>query len=70
MMHEERDLFDLSTEIRCVAMTITGLGNQLNHNKSDTLSQDAMKEALCGVQIHLERIAEDLDHLEKTRKED
>ena len=55
-MHEERGLFELSTEIGCVAMVISGLGNQLDTN-SDRLTPDAMKEALYCIKVHLERIA-------------
>ena len=65
-MQEIRDLFDLSAEIKGVATTITGLGNQLNDN-TDRLSPDAMKEALYSIKVHLERIAEDLERLEATK---
>ena len=61
---EKRDLFDLATEIRGVAMTISGLGNQLDTN-SDRLTPDAMKEALYGLRVHLERIAEDLETIKE-----
>lgn len=67
MMNEERDLFDLSAEIKGVAMVISGLGNQLDTN-SDRLTPDAMKEALYGVKIHLERIAEDLGRLDTIKE--
>lgn len=67
MMNEKRDLFDLSTEIRGVAMTITGLGNQLDTN-SDSLTAVAMKEALLGVCVHLERISEDLERLDTIKE--
>ena len=63
-MHEERGLFDLATEIRGVAMTISGLGNQLDTN-SDRLTPDAMKDALYGIRVHLERIAEDLETIKE-----
>lgn len=66
-MQEIRDLFDLSAEIKGVAMVISGLGNQLDTN-SDRLTPDAMKEALYGVKIHLERIAEDLERLETIKE--
>lgn len=62
-MQEERSLFELSTEIVGVAMAISGLSNQLDAN-ADRLTPDAMKEALYGIKIHLERIAEDLERLE------
>ena len=67
MMNEERNLFDLSAEIKGVAMVISGLGNQLDTN-SDRLTPDAMKEALYGVKIHLERIAEDLGRLDTIKE--
>ena len=66
-MQEIRDLFDLSAEIKGVAMVISGLGNQLDTN-SDRLTPDAMKEALYGVKIHLERIAEDLGNLDSVKE--
>ena len=64
MMNEERDLFDLSAEIKGVAMVISGLGNQLDTN-SDRLTPDAMKDALYGIRVHLERIAEDLETIKE-----
>ena len=66
-MNGERDLFVLATEIRGVAMTISGLGNQLDTN-SDKLTPDAMKEALYGIKVHLERIAEDLGCLDTIKE--
>ncbi|MDE7131327.1 MAG: hypothetical protein K2O65_05965 [Lachnospiraceae bacterium] len=64
-MQDMKDPFQLSTEIEGVAMVIAGLGNQLDSNKADILNPSAMKSALYGVQIHLERIAEDLEKAEK-----
>ena len=64
----KRDLFDLSAEIKGVAMVIMGLGNQLDNNKTDTLNPDALKDALFGVQIHLERIADDLGNLDSVKE--
>ena len=64
MMNEERDLFDLSAEIRGVAMVVSGLGNQLDTN-SDRLTPDAMKDALYSIRVHLERIAEDLETIKE-----
>ena len=63
MMNEERDLFDLSAEIKGVAMVISGLGNQFDTN-ADRLTPGAMKDALYGIKVHLERIAEDLGRLD------
>lgn len=62
-MQKKRNIFDLSTEIECVAMVISGLGNQLDTN-TDRLTPGAMKEALYGIQVHLERISEDLCYIE------
>lgn len=59
------DLFCLSAEINGVAMIIAGLGNQLDSNETDILNPEAMRNALYGVQTHLERIAEDLEELER-----
>ncbi len=67
-MQVMRDLFQLSTEIEGVAMTISGLGNQFDNNGSDTLTPSAMKSVLYGLQIHLERIVEDLERMEGGQK--
>lgn len=67
MMQGKRDLFSLSVEIKGVAMVIAGLGNQLDNRKTDTLNPDSMKDALYSVQIHLERIAENLDNIEEEK---
>ena len=64
MMRKDRDLFCISAEIIGVSMIIAGLGNQLDNNETDTLTPSAMRSALHGVQVHLERIADDLDHIE------
>lgn len=48
-------------------MVIAGLGNQLDNRKTDTLNPDSMKDALYSVQIHLERIAENLDNIEEEK---
>lgn len=65
MMQKELDLFCLSAEINGVAMIIAGLGNQLDNNETDILNPEAMRNALYGVQTHLERIAGDLEELER-----
>ena len=49
------DLFCLSAEISGVAMIIARLGNQLDNNETDILNPEAMRNALYGVQTHLER---------------
>lgn len=55
-----RDLYDLSVEISGVSMIIRGLSNQLDNNKTDSLTTQAMEEALFGVSEYLNRIAADL----------
>lgn len=62
-----RDLFSLSVEISGVAMTLSGLGNQLNKEETDILTPEAMKTALNGISNHLERIAEDLESMESKK---
>ena len=64
-MSEKRDLFDLSAEIKGVALILSGLGNQLDNNATDTLTPDSLKDALFGVCVHLERISEDLGNLDR-----
>lgn len=61
----ERDLFELATEICSVGMIITGLGNQLDNERTDTLTSVAMQEALFGVSHYLQRIADDLLSIDK-----
>lgn len=61
----QRDLFDLSVEIKGVALILSGLGNQLDNNKTDTLNPDSLKESLLGVCVHLERISEDLETIKE-----
>ena len=61
----QRDLFDLSAEIKGVALILSGLGNQLDNNATDTLTPDSLKEALFGVYVHLERISEDIENIDK-----
>lgn len=60
----KKDLGDLSAEVAGIAMIIVGLGNQLDNNKTDTLRPCVMREALLGVQTHLERIADDLESVQ------
>ena len=60
MTRKDINLFCISAEIIGVSMIIAGLGNQLDNNETDTLTPSAMRSALHGVQVHLERIADDL----------
>ncbi|MCM1047909.1 MAG: hypothetical protein NC433_05745 [Clostridiales bacterium] len=59
-----RDLFSISVELGGVAMTLSGLGNQLNREETDVLTPEAMKTALNSISNHLERIAEDLESMD------
>lgn len=54
------DLFELSTEVNGAAMIVCGLANQLDNEKTDTLTAVSMQEALYGLQRYLQRIAGDL----------
>lgn len=59
----EKKAFELSTEVTGIAMMLVGLENQLD-GKSDTLTASALRGALFSIQVHLERIAGDLEHLQ------
>ena len=61
----QRDLFDLSVEINGIALLISALGNQLDPDCTDTLTPASLKDALFGVSVHLERISEDIENIEK-----
>lgn len=56
----KNDTYDLAAEINGVAMTITGLSNQLDCDKTDSLTAPALYEALHSVSVHLRRIADEL----------
>lgn len=62
-----KDLFDLSAEIGSASMIITGLSNQLDNTKTDTLTMQALTSALFGVSNYLDRIASDLEELSGSR---
>lgn len=64
MMRDAITLFDLSVEVEAVAMIVSGLGNQLDSRQTDTLTQEAMKDALFGVQTYLRRISADLEDID------
>lgn len=58
------ELFELSAEIIGVSMIIVGLSNQLDDKTTDTLTPEAMNDALFGISRHLDRIADDLAKLD------
>ncbi len=58
-----KDLYELSVEITGVSMIIVGLSNQLDNETTDTLTPNAMNDALFGISRYLDRIADDLTKL-------
>ncbi len=58
-----KNLFDLSAEIGSVSMIVTGLSNQMDNAKTDSLTVRALSDALFGVSNYLDRIASDLEEL-------
>lgn len=65
MMGKTMDIYELLAEIAAVSAIITGLGNQLDGEATDTLTPQAMQDALFGVARYLDRIAEDLDGIDR-----
>lgn len=61
----KKDLFELAAEIHSIGMIIAGLGNQLDNEKTDTLTSASMQEALYGIREYLERISDDLLVIDK-----
>lgn len=55
-----KDINDCAAELMGLSMVLTGLSNQLDNNKTDTLNQDSLSMALFAVSKHLDRIADDL----------
>ena len=62
MREEKINLSDLSAEITGISRIVSGLSNQLDNNKTDTLTADSLQDALFGVSTHLDRIADDLQN--------
>ena len=56
----KRDLSDLSAEVEGISMAITGLTNQLNNKKTNSLTEESLGKALYGISSHLDRISDDL----------
>lgn len=63
------ELFDLSCEIAGISAILSGLANQLDNNETDILTPATMRDALYGVQRHLNRIFSDLEELSKSESE-
>nr|DAP95769.1 MAG TPA: hypothetical protein [Caudoviricetes sp.] len=56
----KKDLSDLSIEVEGISLAITGLINQLDNNKTNSLTGDSLGKALFGISCHLDRISDDL----------
>lgn len=65
MKEEKLSAYDLSVEIIGVSRIISGLSNQLEGEKTNTLTIEALQDALFGVSRHLDRIADDLTRMEE-----
>ena len=57
-------LGDLSVEISSISMIIGGLSNQLDNQKTDSLTCESLKLALYGISAYLDRIAENIDDID------
>lgn len=68
MSKRETDLGDISAEITGISMIVSGLSLQLE-KECDSLSAEALQNALFGVSSHLDRISEDLDNCKPCRRE-
>lgn len=62
MREEKINLSYLSAEITGISRIVLGLSNQLDNNKTDTLTVGSLQDALFGVSTHLDRIADDLQN--------
>ena len=65
MKEEKLSVCDLSAELIGISRIITGLSNQLEAKKSDTLTVKSLQDALFGVSRYLDRIADDLISMEQ-----
>ena len=65
MREEKINLSDLSAEITGISRIISGLSNQLDNKKTDTLTVESLQAALFGVSTYLDRIADDLRDMEE-----
>ena len=64
MKEEKLSVCDLSAELIGISRIITGLSNQLEAKKTDTLTVKSLQDALFGVSRYLDRIADDLISME------
>lgn len=55
-----KDINDCAAELIGLSMVLTGLSNQLDNSKTDTLNSDSLGMALFAIAKHLDRIADDL----------
>ena len=65
MKEEKLSTYDLSLEIIGASRIISGLSNQLEGEKTNTLTIEALQDALFGVSRYLDRIADDLTRMEE-----
>lgn len=64
MKEEKLSVCDLSAELIGISRIITGLSNQLEGKNTNTLTVESLQDALFGVSMHLDRIADDLISME------
>ena len=62
MKEEKLSVCDLSVELIGISRIITGLSNQLEGK--NILTVESLQDALFGVSMHLDRIADDLISME------
>lgn len=63
-MSMTKELCELSMEINSISLTLIGLSNMLVP-ECDHLTDESLISALWGISNHLDRIAEDLDAIDK-----
>ncbi|WP_448862336.1 hypothetical protein [Clostridium sp.] len=62
------NLCDLSAEITGISRIVSGLSNQLDNKKTDSLTIESLQDAMFGVSTHLDRIADDLRDAERNSR--
>lgn len=68
MREEKINLCDLSAEITGISRIVSGLSNQLDNKKTDSLTIESLQDAMFGVSTHLDRIADDLRDAERNSR--
>ncbi|MFG6330507.1 MAG: hypothetical protein K1W28_01555 [Lachnospiraceae bacterium] len=63
MKHVKIDLGDLAVEVSRISAIVAGLANQADKN-TETLTPEALRNALGGVSSYLDRISDNLDRLD------